>query len=411
MPITINRRLIEYAYSSGLYSKNDRVILAGTPLTETEHQLLGDITRRFTDLVFKVFEQTHRSSYNSFGQQLGKPRSLIELITSLSLDGISRAILARGDIIRTSEGFKIIELNLGSQIGGLYYASLPRLAGFAQTYDALDHWAMRLCNQIPDQQAMVFTDSVSNVAWMAPYCRQLSDSLKTRTCLDTPLVDSESFSYRDGQLFAAGKVVSWVYSWMSDIELHDGQARMQPLIKAVKDGAARFVMSPLAPVFADKGVFAELWLLHEKGGLNASDSAFLEAHVPYTRWLSNTRLEWLLAEQKRLVVKPADGYGGHGVVVGADLTHQAWRVAVNDLLERDDGQRQVVQMLATPEVQRIGIGQWDASSSWEESHVVWGAFVENGTYLGTYARSKPKDASMVINQGNGAAVGPITPLH
>lgn len=408
MPYTMNKRIVEYAYGSGLFGRHDRVILAGTPLTEIEHQALGDITRRFTDLVFKVFEQAHGSCYSSFGQRLGKPKALTELIVSLSPDGISRSILARGDIVRTAEGFKIIELNLGTQIGGLYYASLPRLAGFAQTHDALDHWAVRLSGGLPDPQAMVFTDSVAGTAWMPPYCRQLSEALKLQIGLDTPLVDSESFSYRSGRLYAAGKLVTRLYSWMSDRELYDGQARMQPLIEAVKEGAARFVMSPLAPIFADKGVFAELWQLHAEAGLSESDSAFLQAHVPFTQWLSSACHEWLLAEREHLVIKPCDGYGGHGVLVGAELTPQDWAMAVNERLEQGDGNRHVVQILARPVVQQVGIGQWDASTSLEESHVVWGAFVEDGAYLGAYARSKPSNASMVINQGNGAAVGAAT---
>lgn len=108
------------------------------------------------------------------------------------------------------------------------------------------------------------------------------------------------------------------------------------------------------------------------------------------------------------MIKPTDGYGGHGVVVGVDLTPLAWAAAVNDRLERGNGQRHVVQILAAPEVQRLGIGQWDASSRSELSHVVWGAFVEDSAYVGAYARSKPERAGMVINQGNGAAVGPVT---
>jgi len=94
---------------------------------------------------------------------------------------------------------------------------------------------------------------------------------------------------------------------------------MQPLIQALQDGAADFLMSPLAPVFADKGVFAQLWEMHQENSLSENQSAFLKAHVPFTQWLERADIEWLRSEQQRLVIKPTDGYGGHGVVVGSEV--------------------------------------------------------------------------------------------
>lgn len=403
-----DNQIVRYAYGSGLYGRNDQVILAGTPLLKTEHQLFGRMTRSLVELVFHVFEHRHQANHGQFARDLGKSTSLIELLLSLSLKPIMSSILARADIVRTVDGFKIIELNLGSQIGGMYYASLPRLAGITQEHDALKGWSAHVVNRLDRNASMVFTDSVAGAAWMSPYCQQLSRELALHTGVDTPLVDCEAFSYRGGRLYAAGREVNAIYSWLSDHELHDGQARMQPLIQALQDGAANLLMSPLAPVFADKGVFAQLWQMHQENSLSDDQSAFLKAHVPFTQWLERADMAWLRSEQQRLVIKPTDGYGGQGVVVGCEVSTQAWDTLIYERLQQRERARHVVQVLALPRPQAVGIGRWDGTSGWADSHVIWGAFVQGGEYLGAYARSKPCTGGLVINQGNGAAVGPVT---
>ncbi|WP_409488814.1 hypothetical protein ACK1U3_05140 [Pseudomonas promysalinigenes] len=403
-----DNQIIRYAYRSGLYGRNDQVILTGTPLLETEHQLFGRMTTSLVELVFHVFEHRYQADHGQFGRALGKSTSLIELLLSLSSRPIMSSILARADIVLTADGFKIIELNLGSQIGGMYYASLPRLAGVHQEHDALNGWSKHVLSRLDGRDSMVFTDSVAGAAWMSPYCQQLSRELALDTGVDTPLVDCEAFSYRAGTLYAAGREVNAIYSWLSDHELHAGQARMQPLIQALQAGAVDLLMSPLAPVFADKGVFALLWQLHQQNSLRDDQSAFLKAHVPFTQWLEYADIEWLRSEQQRLVIKPTDGYGGRGVVVGREVSAQAWSTLINERLQQAERARHVVQALALPLPQAVGVGRWDGTSGWADSHVIWGAFAQGGDYLGAYARSKPCTGSLVINQGNGAAVGPVT---
>ncbi|UQB77118.1 hypothetical protein KI429_18095 [Pseudomonas shirazica] len=204
MSHTKDNQIIRYAYGSGLYGRNDQVILAGTPLLETEHQLFGNITKSLVELVFHVFEYRHQANHGQFARDLGKSTSLIELLLSLYSKPIISSILARADIVRTVDGFKIIELNLGSQIGGMYYASLPRLAGITQEHDALKGWSAHVMNRLDRNASMVFTDSVAGVAWMSPYCQQLSRELALHTGVDTPLVDCEAFSYRGGGCMRQG---------------------------------------------------------------------------------------------------------------------------------------------------------------------------------------------------------------
>jgi hypothetical protein len=116
MSHTKDNQIIRYAYGSGLYGRNDQVILAGTPLLETEHQLFGNITKSLVELVFHVFEYRHQANHGQFARDLGKSTSLIELLLSLYSKPIISSILARADIVRTVDGFKIIELNLGIRL-------------------------------------------------------------------------------------------------------------------------------------------------------------------------------------------------------------------------------------------------------------------------------------------------------
>ncbi|NER59691.1 glutathionylspermidine synthase family protein [Pseudomonas sp. MAFF212428] len=406
MPTQWNDRLIECAYGSGLYAHSDRLILAGATLSAQEHRQLGEITATLTRLVVTVFEREFAANLHDFGARLGKPPATMALLEALSDGGLDASIFARADIVRSADGFKLIELNLGSQIGGLYYASLPVLAGYRQPYDALGAWARRIAAR-GDAHAMVFLDTREGTAWMPPYCTAMSNALQALTGCQVPLKACAALRFDGEQLLADGQPVRALYSWMSDADLVAEGDRLAPVLEAVRHGAVRLVMSPLAPVFADKGVFALLWELLHEGRLSAQEASFVARYVPFTATLSKHNLDDFIADRQGLVLKPCDGYGGHGVRVGAEMSAPAWTQALRTLIEQGAAHGYIVQALARPVVERISVGTRDQPPVQEQSHVVWGSFVLDGEYIGSYARSKPVAASLVINQGNGAAVGPV----
>jgi hypothetical protein len=73
-------------------------------------------------------------------------------------------------------------------------------------------------------------------------------------------------------------------------------------------------------------VFA--WLWEDASLLPSADAELVRNHLPRTRLLTPELVSSVLAERELLVLKPADEFGGSGVVVGREATPEEWRVLV-----------------------------------------------------------------------------------
>ena len=168
-------------------------------------------------------------------------------------------------------------------------------------------------------------------------------------------------------------------------------------LRRVGDAARRGLVTVLTDyrgeVFAAKGCLALLGDERYTDGMPTSLTDRLDSSVPWTRLLEDRAtvrdgnridlLPWTLRQQSDLVLKGMHGMGGNQVVVGREVSADAWQQAV------DDGLRApapwLVQELVVPDGEEVVLFE-DGRRVTYRLPVVYGAFLLQRRFLGAIRR-------------------------
>ena len=118
------------------------------------------------------------------------------------------------------------------------------------------------------------------------------------------------------------------------------------LMYAYRDGAICMVNSFRSKLIHKKALFAVLTSESRANLFTDSERKAILAHVPWTRLLRSGQtdyhgqkfdlLEFIVANQNKLVLKPNDDYGGHGITIGWNTDEGTWAEAVQSAFANGD---------------------------------------------------------------------------
>jgi hypothetical protein len=221
-------------------------------------------------------------------------------------------------------------------------------------------------------------------------------------------VDPRELRFEQGELRAAGRPVDAVFRDALD-ELFCGEFAVggQALLAAVRAGAV-VVMNPFVAALADDKSLLEA--LSTPGRWGGETAAVLAAHVPWTRVVRPREVEWegarvslealLRGRRDALVLKPVDGFGGYGVVVGPFAAAAEWAAAVDAALAKPGST--VVQRYHPLPRARVPLLD-GADVRWEEAFVVHSLWFCPGL-AGAFCRAS---ARPVVNVHQGGGLTPV----
>jgi uncharacterized circularly permuted ATP-grasp superfamily protein len=123
--------------------------------------------------------------------------------------------------------------------------------------------------------------------------------------------------------------------------------REQPaLLEAYRAGAVCMVNSFRSKVIHKKALFAVLTEARYASLFTSEEQAMIARHVPWTRRVCAGAsdyygeqidlLEFVRERRDRLVLKPNDDYGGHGIYIGWNTDEIGWDEAIHDALANGD---------------------------------------------------------------------------
>ena len=168
--------------------------------------------------------------------------------------------------------------------------------------------------------------------------------------ITTVVCAPEDMEFRNGQLYAAGAPVDFVYKRVLVSELLDRCGMDHPIIQALRARAICLVNPFTCKLLHKKASFAVASDERNAHLLTAAERQAVRAHIPWTRTVEERAtldpagapidlLPWASANRERLVLKPNDEYGGAGVLIGWETDQSVWDAA----LANDDSQPAVVQ--------------------------------------------------------------------
>ena len=302
---------------------------------------------------------------------IANPSLLDELgLTEIERDLVSiepgyRAVspTARLDSFLTEDAYSFVELNGESPAGIAYadaayeiFSSLPVMKRFAESYNLRTFQGRRLMLDIllrayeeflgrrPERAPQIAIVDLKDRPTQKEFelFKEFFDGQGFLTLICSP----DELEFRNGQLSAGDFHIDIVYRRLLVNEYLPIVKECPALLDAYRARAFCMVNSFRSKLIHKKALFAVLTDERHAALFSNDERATIAAHVPWTRLVRAGRsdfrgeqidlLEFVAARRDRLVLKPNDDYGGHGIYIGWNTDEIAWDEAMHNALANGD---------------------------------------------------------------------------
>ncbi len=156
----------------------------------------------------------------------------------------------------------------------------------------------------------------------------------------------EELEFSDGKLRCGDFAIDIVYKRLLVNEYLPVIEEAPALLDAYRAGAVCMVNSFRSKIIHKKTLFAVLTDSRYAALFSPEEAIVINSHVPWTRRVRAEKteyqgqqidlLEFIAAHPERLVLKPNDDYGGHGIYIGWNSDASAWEEALRHALSNGD---------------------------------------------------------------------------
>ncbi|WP_437624122.1 hypothetical protein [Sorangium sp. So ce1151] len=398
-----------------------RTILYPPPLFAKSY--IDDLAQASVELikiVASIPDRIFAGDHRAWMRFLGIPEADADLLAPFCRPRLlHRATqFARPDFLPTESGPQVTEINVSTPIGGMAtsepyvdeFASLGFARYLARQGACFDRpatselWLAALLAQCPvagATQAPIMFEALANPA-DADASRQAFINLAGRGGFTVISGLLTRLTVEPDGVYIYGQRVHTVYTMFTwhELKQHVPYSLVRALAAADEDGLVDFIASPVSALFDHK---ANLELLSSErfaGYYAADELALLRRVVPPTFRGTPERVDDAIGQRPGLVIKPADEYGGHGVVFGAKTPAAAWEALV----------REAAAGTKTHVCQRVVGDLWrhEVAMPGEIRRYMacLGPMVFGGEYAGLLVRQTQQGGDTpVINVANGAEEG------
>ncbi|MBF4615495.1 glutathionylspermidine synthase family protein [Curtobacterium sp. VKM Ac-1376] len=356
-----------------------------------------------------------------FARRLGVTEDRIEL-ASIGKARTSRHV-GRADVLRTENGFRMVEFNLSSALGGLDIAALNRAfladedvsryvgvgkLGYVDPVRQLVAHIKDATDGAPGTVALV--DTPTGFPKSRAHLELLAEILAQHgvEAVPTHLGELEIGS----AVTIRGRRIHTVHRFftLSELVADAPTVRWAGGVLRQLENTAVPIVSPLsASFFGSKRSLAALWESDTRSVLSPAEEAAVERLVPWSTPVPSESdsaavraafVERCVEQQTRLVLKPAFGASGNGVVIGWETNRDDWINAITDI----GGSAYVVQEAVRPVTEQFPTEEMNGHRGWRLNY---GFFDLAGGFAGAYVRGLPASEGAVIGESAGASRGCI----
>lgn len=156
--------------------------------------------------------------------------------------------------------------------------------------------------------------------------------------LECIITTPQEIEYRDGKLYAGDFHITLIYKRILITELVEQGGIDHPVVQAVRDGAVCMVNPFHCKLLYKKASLAVLSDEQNASLFTPAERDAINTHIPWTRRVAERYTEYdgnrvdlipfILENKNRLVLKPNDDYGGHGIVLGWLVDDATWENAI-----------------------------------------------------------------------------------
>ena len=332
--------------------------------------------------------------------------------------------LARGDIYHDGTNFRLMELNMGSTVGGLDNAAVNRAA---LTHPVLAEFVeangLAYVDTMKELADMLVTESgvdpgerplIAAVDWPESFVTlepQLHASAAMLAELGVEVVPCHlgQLAYKGGRLWLDGRAIDVVYRvWMiEDLLQPEGPELIDPVLRAVERGEVAIFTPMDTELYGSKAALAMLSDEANRGLFVAAELASLDRLLPWTRMVRDgsvtvggelvDMLDYALDQREDLVLKPTMMHGSQGVVMGWLVDADEWATQVRAAVEGPYVLQRRIQPAPEPfPADDGGLAQMRLS---------WCVFQVSSGFGGALVRGTTREDGGLMNKAAGAQLG------
>lgn len=401
-----------------------------TFLGEKTRKMFREAGVELFNLIKSIPERLFQNDTRKMNAYYAIPKSVLDVqmegVTREHLDGL----LARGDFLFSSSGFKCLEYNIAGNLGGyqlplwesLYFKNSLFLK-FLKEYGVklkqrnlvgiyLEHCirtAKPLAARFGDTEINVlqvvssnsYSDPLGLVGYLNVLYEELLQREKPRLAGNVFLCTFEDLTVENDCLYYRGKKIHVLTEWQTGL-------MPRRIMKAFNAGNIRIMNGPITHLLSSKLNLALLSEQQHSGAFNRREKEIIEKYVPWTRKIVSGEttyrekkielMDFVLAHKDKLVLKPSLGYGGYGVYIGKNVSRDQWSELVKTAAAKKDclAQELVEGGSALYQHDRIGCAVYDQA---------WGCFLLGSQYGGTFLRViRSKGTASIVNAAQGAEI-------
>ncbi len=269
----------------------------------------------------------------------------------------------RLDSFLTDDAYSFVELN-GESPAGIAFAdsateifkSLPVMKKFAERYtvtglegrskmlDVLVRCYDEFCGGKADHKPVIAIVDLKDLPTIKEFelFRDYFESNGYTSIICSP----DQLEFDGSDLKCDGVKIDIVYKRLLVNEYLPIMKDQPDLLDAYRAGAVCMVNSFRGKLVHKKAIFAVL--TDERNGhlFNPDELSAIQKHIPWTRNFREEKtvnhgetidlVEWTRANSQKLVLKPNDDYGGHGIYIGWNADKAAWDDAIEHALKTGD---------------------------------------------------------------------------
>ena len=297
------------------------------------------------------------------------------IVNDLGLTQIERELIAidpgyaavsptsRLDSFLTQSAYNFVELNGESPAGIAYadaaydiFSSLPVMKRFATTYQLRPLYGKRFMLDVllrsyeeflgrkPDHLPNIAIVDLAGVPTLQEF--ELFKEFFERSGYRSRICTPQELEFSQNRLSCGGFEIDIVYKRLLVNEYLPIMAEYPALLDSCRAGAVCMVNSFRSKLIHKKALFAVLTDARRAALFSPPELSAIQTHVPWTRLVREERsdyhgqevdlLEFILTNSQKLVLKPNDDYGGHGITIGWSSDVASWDKAVDEALNNGD---------------------------------------------------------------------------
>jgi hypothetical protein len=283
----------------------------------------------------------------------------------ISIDPGYRAVspTARLDSFLTEKAYSFVELNGESPAGIAYvdaaydvFLQLPVMKKFGDYYNVRPLYGRRFMLDVlldsyeeylgrkPDSVPQIAIVDLKDLPTQKEF--ELFKEFFEQEGYPTTICSPDELAFENGRLRAGDFQIDIVYKRLLVNEYLPIMSQYPALLDAYRAGAICMVNSFRSKLIHKKALFAILTDQRRAGLFSIAEQEAIRRHVPWTRLVRAGKsdyfgeeidlLEYIKANRDKLVLKPNDDYGGHGITIGWNADETTWNEALRSALANGD---------------------------------------------------------------------------